>query len=216
MIKVTFSAEYSERSDDELLRLASDRSSLTNEAAAALDDELRRRNLTAPDRPVASVDRGQSADGYRISPILRTLKFSGTLLINLLVAVIGTAIIDTEVRRAFPTHTVSAIVWKEIILSVVCAAFIGFFMWRTWRSAAAKWVWVLPALWFFVGYLTISGSPNVWGRLWGFSSGSVLAAPDARTFVAFTVPLIRAISYSVGASISSLIYRPTVAPSDGC
>ncbi len=41
-----FSTEYSERSDDELFLLASDRTSLTTEAAAALDAELRRRNLT--------------------------------------------------------------------------------------------------------------------------------------------------------------------------
>ncbi len=43
-------AKYSERSDDELLQFASDRSSLTDEAAAALDDELRRRNLTESDQ----------------------------------------------------------------------------------------------------------------------------------------------------------------------
>jgi hypothetical protein len=45
-----FSAEYSERSDDELLHLASERHSLTAEATAALDAELRRRNLTESDR----------------------------------------------------------------------------------------------------------------------------------------------------------------------
>jgi hypothetical protein len=45
-----FSAEYSERSDDELLLLFSDRASLTPEAAAALDAELRRRNLTESDQ----------------------------------------------------------------------------------------------------------------------------------------------------------------------
>jgi hypothetical protein len=50
MNKLNFSVEYSERSDDELLQLASDRSSLTNEAAVALDDELRRRNLAESDR----------------------------------------------------------------------------------------------------------------------------------------------------------------------
>src|ERR1044071_5179958 len=41
-----FSTEYSKRSDDELLLLASERASLTTEAATALDAELRRRNLT--------------------------------------------------------------------------------------------------------------------------------------------------------------------------
>ena len=45
-----FSTEYSQRSDDELLHLASERHSLTTEAAAALDAELRRRNLTESDR----------------------------------------------------------------------------------------------------------------------------------------------------------------------
>jgi hypothetical protein len=49
MNKPTFSAEYSELSDDELLQVASDRSSLTEEAAAALHEELQRRNLTKSD-----------------------------------------------------------------------------------------------------------------------------------------------------------------------
>lgn len=41
---------YSERSDDELLHFATQRHSLTAEAQAALDAELRRRNLTESDR----------------------------------------------------------------------------------------------------------------------------------------------------------------------
>jgi hypothetical protein len=45
-----FSTEYFQRSDDELLHLATERHSLTPEAAAALDAELRRRNLTESDR----------------------------------------------------------------------------------------------------------------------------------------------------------------------
>jgi hypothetical protein len=49
-MQIDFSAEYAHRSDDELLHLASARGSLTTEAAAALDTELRRRNLTETDR----------------------------------------------------------------------------------------------------------------------------------------------------------------------
>jgi membrane protein YdbS with pleckstrin-like domain len=41
---------FSDRSDEELLHLASARRSLTTEAAASLDVELRRRNLTESDR----------------------------------------------------------------------------------------------------------------------------------------------------------------------
>jgi hypothetical protein len=142
--------------------------------------------------------------------MLRSLKFSGALLANLVVAVIGTAILDAELRRVIPIHTVAGIVREESILSVICAAFVGFFMWRTWRSTAARWIWIPAALWLVFGYLTIAGSANAWGRLYGFSSESVLSAPDVRTFYLFTVPLIRACFYSVGAYISSLLYH--VAP----
>jgi len=45
-----FSTEYSERTDDELLHLASQRHFLTAEARTALDAELSRRNLTESDR----------------------------------------------------------------------------------------------------------------------------------------------------------------------
>lgn len=45
-----FSVEYSQMSDDELLHLATQRHSLRAEAAATLDAELCRRNLTESDR----------------------------------------------------------------------------------------------------------------------------------------------------------------------
>ena len=50
MNELNLIAEYSKLSDDELLLLASDRASLRAEAAAALDVELRRRNLTPSDQ----------------------------------------------------------------------------------------------------------------------------------------------------------------------
>jgi hypothetical protein len=45
-----FSTEYAQRSDDELLELATQRHSLTQEAVTALDAELRRRNFTESER----------------------------------------------------------------------------------------------------------------------------------------------------------------------
>jgi len=137
---------------------------------------------------------------------MHALKFGGLLLVNLVVAVIGTAILDTALVRMISSHSVAAIVWKEFIFSIVCAGFIGFGMWRTWRNSAAKWAWVLPAVWFAFGYLTVAGHGDVWGRLSGFGSESVMSAPDVRSFVLFTVPLVRAVSYSVGAHLSSLLY----------
>lgn len=144
--------------------------------------------------------------------MLRTLKFIGLLLINVALAVIGTAILDTAVRRMIPSHSISEIAWKEFVLSIVCAAFIGFGMWRTWRNSTAKWTWVVAAAWFAFGYLIMAGRGDVWGRLSGLGSGSVLSVPDVRSFFLFTVPLIRASSYSVGAYVSSLLYSAPAAP----
>ena len=44
-----FQHEYAELSDDELLQLAFDRQSLTDDAKSALDAELRNRNFTSAD-----------------------------------------------------------------------------------------------------------------------------------------------------------------------
>ena len=44
-----FQREYAELSDDELLQVASDRQSLSDNAKSALDAEIRNRNLTAAD-----------------------------------------------------------------------------------------------------------------------------------------------------------------------
>jgi hypothetical protein len=136
----------------------------------------------------------------------RYLKFCGFLLIDFAVAVIGTAILDSAVGKMIPSHSAAAIVRKEIILSIGCAALIGFAMWRTWQNSAAKWIWTPTAGLFAFGYLAIAGSDRVFGRLSGLHSDSVLTVPDVRSFFAFTVPLIRATFYSLGAYISELLY----------
>ena len=156
--------------------------------------------------------------------MLRALKFCCALLLNFLLAVVGTAMLDTELRRAIPPYTITAIVWKEIILSVLCATFLGFSVgfleWRGRRNTAAKWIWVLAALWFIFGFLMIAaGKTNQLGPFNPFSSGSVLSGPDARTmrtFFAFTIPLIRAICYSFAAYISAVMYGARARLPDGC
>lgn len=201
---------YSSKTDGELIALAADAGALLDEARPVLADELLRRNITVKLSATARSSPEKDSRAFKL------FRLAGSLLINLAVAVIGTGILDTEVRPVIPTHTVTAGVWKEIILSIIGAAFFGFFMWRTWRSSAAKWIWILAAPWFLFGYLTIARSANPWGRLSGFSSGSVLSGPDVRTFFVFTVPFIRAIFYSAGTFISSLMQGAGVSLPDGC
>jgi hypothetical protein len=147
--------------------------------------------------------------------MIRALSFLGLLIVNAIVAVIGTAILEHAVWRIFPAHSVLGVLWKEWIFSGAFATLIGIGMWRTWRSSVAKWTWVIPALWFTVGVLSATGRGDATGRIFGLHSDSVLSTPDTRSFFTFTVPMIRASFYSVGACISSLLHSPrVVAPSD--
>ena len=45
---------------------------------------------------------------------MRSFKFAALLLVNVVVALIGTAILDTALSRPFPSHTVSAVLLKEV------------------------------------------------------------------------------------------------------
>jgi hypothetical protein len=131
--------------------------------------------------------------------MIRAIRFLGLLIVHAVVATIGSAIAEGAIWRLVPAHSVVGVLWKECIFSFICATLIGFGMWRTWRTSAAKWAWVLPALWFAFGFLAMHG--DVWGGLLG--QRSVLTTPNTRGFFAFTVPLFRASFYSVGAYISS-------------
>jgi hypothetical protein len=144
---------------------------------------------------------------YNFETMVRALKFGGFVVIHVIIAVIGTAVLDTALRRTIP-HSMAATLWKECILSIICAAGIGFSVWRIWQNSAAKWTWVLPAAWFAVGLVATGGREHVLGRLVGFGN---FGAPEMRSFFAFTVPLIRAVFYSLGACISSLLQPATLA-----
>jgi hypothetical protein len=137
------------------------------------------------------------------------LRFLGLLLLNVLVAVIGTAILDTGMGKAIPSHTIVAVLWKETALSVVCAALIGFGMWWRWRSEAAKWTWVVPLVWFGFGAVAFAGR-GIFGSSF-ISSLNNAGAAEVRSFFAFTIPLVRSIAYSAGAYISSFVYPQAVA-----
>ncbi len=140
--------------------------------------------------------------------MLRGLRFLGLLLLNLLVALSGTAIIESGIWRIVAAHSIPAVVWKEATLSTVVAGLIGFFTWRTWHSTAAKWTWVFPAVWFTVGAIAVTGH-GIWGHI---SEWGALDAPGARSYFAFTVPLIRGVSYSLGAYFASCVLRPKNVP----
>ena len=139
----------------------------------------------------------------------RALKFFTFVVVNVVIATIGTAILDTGLRRAIPTHSLTSVMWKECLFSMICAAGLGFSIRRIWRNSAAMWTWILPSIWFLVGLLAISGHSRVFGRPFVLSSGDMGVA-DIRSFFAFTVPFIRSVFYSVGAFLSSSFHPVSI------
>jgi len=153
----------------------------------------------------------------------KALRFCVWLILHTIVAIFGTAVLDTAFGKAFHPHSLAAILWKEWILSLVCATFIGFFMWRTWRVSAAMWVWILPCLWFALRFLpALLGSQShsaLIGR--GLSEQFSGAACEGGTralgcinFFVFTIPFVRGVSYSAGAFLASQVIKPESQPAN--
>jgi hypothetical protein len=131
-----FSADYSKPSDDELLLLASDRASLTTEAAIALDAELHRRNLTASDQlKYQQFVKGneQREARRRRRKILGARRDRGSW-VNLLGGLLAIVLISS-VYRALPSRFHMKPDWQEAALlmmftSVSIAAVFGTSVWR--------------------------------------------------------------------------------------
>ncbi len=143
----------------------------------------------------------------------RAFRAAGLLVLDLLGAVAVPGILEVTVWPV-PVHSVAAVVIKEWSLSIAFAAFMGFMMYRRWRSGTSKWVWILPALWFAfraIPYAARSSANSVLSvdsGFWAHFSGAACGAADifnCRDFYAFSVPLIRALSYSAAAMIASRV-----------
>src|SRR6266436_1835679 len=134
------------------------------------------------------------------------LKFFGLLVVNIVVAVIGTAILTTTIGKAFHAHSLSAILWKEWTLSIGCAAAIGFGMWRTWRSHVAYWTWVLPTLWFGVKFILAIGKGSLLFQFSGEACVEGVRPIGCINWFAFAIPFVRSVFYSLGAYAASVLH----------
>ena len=131
-----FSNEYSQRSDDELLHLATQRHSLTTEAATALDAELRRRNLAESDRVehqkfVKRQERREVRGRHR--KIFGKRQFSWLELLS----AFGAMAVIACVYLALPKRYHLKPDWEEAAVCVMIASVIVTAGWRSlWRDIA--------------------------------------------------------------------------------
>jgi hypothetical protein len=140
---------------------------------------------------------------------------AGVFVLDLIGAVIVPAMLEETVWRIIPVHSPQAVITKEWCLDLTVAAFMGFMMYRTWRSATSKWAWALPALWFAfravpysarVHASVLSENQSFFHQFFGGSCAS--QEMDCRNFFSFSVPLIRSISYSLAALFASRFFKP--------
>jgi hypothetical protein len=136
-----FATEYSRRSDGELLHLASGRHSLVPEAAAALDSELQRRNLTESDRieHEKSVKRQERREGRSQTNLRRRWQRLGLKWQlnwrNILELLAVTAVILIA-YFALPSRYHLNSDWQEAAVIVMLTSVGLAFIVRSWRNIA--------------------------------------------------------------------------------
>lgn len=196
---------YSSKTDDELLALAADGDSLSEDARPILESEIRRRNLLV----VPQADAKPPDPRLRDTAVGKFFRSVGEFLLNYVVAVIGTAMIESSIwSQIGRTHSVSEVLTREWLLGPAIAASVGFFVGRRWLSKTAPWVWILPAGVFAIRALLYEASSNSSVLAFNSFSGHFLA-PNCLTdrtactdFFVFTIPAARTASYSLAAWVS--------------
>jgi hypothetical protein len=148
-----------------------------------------------------------------ISQRLRTV---GMFLLDTLVAIFGTAVLESPIYKIIPTHSILGVVCKVWILSILIAAFTGFFMFRTWRSGTAKLAWILPTLCFCFAAISSleTGSPlrSLWFNFSGVGCEGGRHEIACLDFLMFTTTFLRGLSYSVAAALTARVYDAQLSP----
>lgn len=136
-----FTAEYSSRSDGELLHLASARHSLVPEAAAALDAELRRRNLNESDRIehkryASRVERQEGRRETKLRPRWRRLGLKWELNWREILEMLAAMAIVVVAYLALPSRYHLSSDWQEAAFMVTLTSVGLVFIVRSWRNIA--------------------------------------------------------------------------------
>jgi hypothetical protein len=207
---------YSSKTDDELLALKADDLSLREQAKQILIRELQQRGL---DTTSVADDEVRNSSTWEMGrPFPRSVKFSGILILNVLMAVLGTAALEAEIGSVIRPHSIVGLLWKWWSLDLFCAALIGFLVWRRWKTQASKWTWAVPAVWFGLRFFfalmsheqqsVLVGGRGIWYQFSGADcQNGYRAGSGCVNYWAFTAPCVRGISYSIGAYLSSKINR---------
>lgn len=104
----------------------------------------------------------------------------------------------------------------EDLLSAAAAFGLGYFVYRRWKSASSKWVWLAGLCWFAWGALLtldrndgtilLEASSNV--SVYDFNINDLYSRSSLENWTGYMLPLLRTIFYSTGAFCCSRFGGP--------
>jgi hypothetical protein len=147
------------------------------------------------------------------------LRSLGMFTLNSLLALLGPNLVEAPLDKVIRFRLGVGVISTSWVFSILCAGLTAFFLSRAFRNTA-KWVWLLPTLWFGIFGMgrsygqTVLGE-TIWTHFSGISCSKTPGLGTCRDFFAFTIPAVRGISYSAGALLSSHIHRRSPATASG-
>lgn len=135
----------------------------------------------------------------------RGLKFCSLLAVQTIIALIAVAILETPLQQTFRPTSIETLLWREWIYSLVIGFGVGFSVQRLWPNSAAKWVWLLPTLWFGFGSVIAMGHGGIWSQITGTACENGMGDLQCKGWFLYTITWLRAASYSAGVYVRNIV-----------
>ncbi len=192
--------QYALKTDGELLGLAAERASLTEEAKQILTEELSRRNLEDVTLPPSQPTPSHS---FYVKPIA---KWTALWLLHSFIATFGSLINVGIITYFFREFLSRATMWNltqtfiyRYTFPTFVALALGFFSYIRSKGSYRYWVWVLPAIGLIFAIASWRQSRDA---AWSTSLKHFIEPvpfPDYRDQLASTVLLYMSLAYALGA-----------------
>ena len=132
-------------------------------------------------------------DTSLMTRVVAGIRNTALWLLNLFVALFGTAVVETPLSRLFHPHTITDVIVRTYALSALIAFVLGFFVYRHWKPSMAKWVGLAGLCWFLFGMFLSVGRGSLWNQLSGTACEYRLQATGCRNYFVFTLPALRTV-----------------------